>query len=89
MPASQEFWRCRRCGLNAHISRFVTAESRAELEREHSEALRQRIDDGRMAQGLLNTGRKAWAENRAFTPLLILGFGVLAGVVVNRLFKKR
>ncbi len=88
MPASQEFWQCRRCGLNAHISRFVTAESRAELEVEYSKSLRQRIDDGLAAQRLLIAGRRTHTKNKS--AMLLVGLGVVAAVggLLSRFYAK-
>ena len=58
MPASQEYWFCSRCGLNAHHTRLISANDRAELRREHESTLRKLARDGRRASAQLQAIRQ-------------------------------
>ena len=81
MPSSQEYWKCDRCGLNAHRSRLTSAESRQELRCDHLEALERRVEEGRTALKWLRATRQQ-AVRRDQPVALLVGLGLLLGAAV-------
>ena len=58
MPASQEYWQCRRCGLSTHVSWLMSPEGRRKIRDNHVAELKRRVEDGREAFGQLKAARK-------------------------------
>ena len=88
MPASQEYWACRACGLNAHASRLLSAAARDELRAEYEAALRRRVDEGREAARRLATAGATSDESSTDAFLLTVAAAGLLGLAIAALLRR-
>lgn len=88
MPASQEYWQCARCGLSAHRSWFQSESTREELRQNHLEALRRRVDDGRVAERSLEAAGTPACCREPSAMALGLVVGGLVGLLLGRLLPR-